>query len=392
MGLEDYAPKVIDIEALEKGDLTTKTEELDNVADSLSRTGFMIVGGLIGDDLGQVSNSQLTALKDAAAKYFALAEEIKLQHVHVDSGGEDRYTPFGIEAAVNPHTGELGIGDPKEFFQLRWTKSVQEGVMEIPPVPEFTAVLFDIQKKLQAKTHILYKAVAQTLGLAPDFFQRAHRLDNRGIENSVIRALHYPAENDPRVTLAYSKFRDKGEKPIRAGAHKDINLLTILLLGQSSKGLQISPKAANGKWTEVEIEKNFAAVNIGELLEIQTGGQYQATLHRVVAYERGDKSRFSFPYFNHPSLLPDQGLQLLVDTADARDFYAQAFENVYGEGSLARLTQKEMLDLGLSDTQILYKDALLNRLVDLGQFGKDHPLFCKPWRLEKPSPANYLAE
>ena len=392
MSLETYQPQIIDINSLKNSEGNQKNTSLDAVADSLSRTGFMIIDGLIGDNKDQISIKKLTELKLQAQKYFALKEEIKMQHIHLDSGGEDGYTPFGKEAAVDPFTGETGIADPKEFFQLRRTKAIKEGVMNIPEVPEFTRILFEVQKKLHHKTHVLYQAVAQTLNLSADFFYRSHRLDKKGVENSVIRALHYPAENDARVAAAYANFRDQGENPHRAGAHKDINLLTILLLGQSSSGLQISPKAANGSWTDVNIEKKLAVVNIGELLEIQTGGLYQATLHRVIAMKEEDTSRFSFPYFNHPSLLDDQGLQLLINTAEARGVYAQAFENVYGEGSLARLNEKERLNLGCSTTQILYQDALLNRLVDLGQFADDHKLFSKPWRREKPGPANYLVE
>ena len=83
------------------------------------------------------------------------------------------------------------------------------------------------------------------------------------------------------------------------GAHKDSGVLTLLLVEPDSEGLQV--ELASGEWIDVTPLPNAFIVNIGELLEVATGGYLRATRHRVLAPRPGT-DRVSIPYFLNPSL------------------------------------------------------------------------------------------
>ncbi len=76
----------------------------------------------------------------------------------------------------------------------------------------------------------ILKAIARYMELGDDFFE-----DKVELGNSVLRMLHYPPV-------------PAGAPGVRAGAHEDINVIT-LLLGAEEAGLQL--KDADGQWLEV---------------------------------------------------------------------------------------------------------------------------------------------
>lgn len=108
------------------------------------------------------------------------------------------------------------------------------------------------------------------------------------IENSpqtLLRILHYPPL--------------RGDEPpgaVRAAAHGDINLLT-LLVGATKGGLQV--KDAGNNWQNVPSDLESIVVNIGDMLEMCTEDYYHSTLHRVVNPEGENVSRLSMPLFLH---------------------------------------------------------------------------------------------
>ncbi|MFN7095049.1 MAG: isopenicillin N synthase family dioxygenase [Burkholderiales bacterium] len=111
------------------------------------------------------------------------------------------------------------------------------------------------------------------------------------IENSqqiLMRILHYPPLTGK-----------ESEGAIRAGAHTDINLLTVLVAA-SQAGLQVQD--AQGNWLEVPVDPGMLAINIGDMLQEATEGFYKSTAHQVInpADETRFKSRYSIPLFLHP--------------------------------------------------------------------------------------------
>jgi len=109
-----------------------------------------------------------------------------------------------------------------------------------------------------------------------------------GSGQTLLRVLHYPP-------LAGDEEADA----IRAAAHEDINLIT-LLPAANEPGLQV--KAKDGSWLEVPCDFGNLIVNIGDMLQEASGHYFPSTTHRVINPEGADvtKSRISLPLFLHP--------------------------------------------------------------------------------------------
>lgn len=109
-----------------------------------------------------------------------------------------------------------------------------------------------------------------------------------GSEKTLLRILHYPPLQG-----------DEELGAIRAGAHEDINLLTILPAA-NEPGLQV--KANDGSWIDVPCDFGHLIINIGDMLQEASGGYFPSTTHRVINPEGADKtkSRISLPLFLHP--------------------------------------------------------------------------------------------
>jgi isopenicillin N synthase-like dioxygenase len=109
-----------------------------------------------------------------------------------------------------------------------------------------------------------------------------------GSEHTLLRVLHYPPlrGNEPPAAL-------------RAAAHGDINLLT-LLPAATEPGLQVL--AQDGSWHDVPCEFGLLIVNIGDMLAEASGGYYPSTVHRVLnpTGDAAARSRISLPLFLHP--------------------------------------------------------------------------------------------
>lgn len=111
----------------------------------------------------------------------------------------------------------------------------------------------------------------------------------------MLRVIHYPALSGVEVE----------EGAVRAAAHEDINLITLLLAG-SAPGLQAQDQL--GQWHDVPCDRGMIVVNAGDMLRLASGGVFPSTTHRVVNpsdYESGGE-RFSMPMFVHPR--PDVSL------------------------------------------------------------------------------------
>ena len=102
-------------------------------------------------------------------------------------------------------------------------------------------------------------------------------------EQTLLRVLHYPPITG-------------NEEPdaIRAAAHEDINLLTILPAA-NEPGLQV--KGKDGDWLDVPSDFGNLIINIGDMLQEASGGYFPSTTHRVINPVGTDmsKSRISLP-------------------------------------------------------------------------------------------------
>jgi len=109
-----------------------------------------------------------------------------------------------------------------------------------------------------------------------------------GSNQTLMRILHYPPLTGTEE-----------EGAVRAGAHGDINLLTVLVAASQS-GLQV--KGSDNKWYDVPADPGMLAINIGDMLETATNGFYKSTLHQVINPTDNSRhlSRYSIPLFLHP--------------------------------------------------------------------------------------------
>lgn len=110
----------------------------------------------------------------------------------------------------------------------------------------------------------------------------------KGSSQSLLRILYYPPIPEGIEAGA-----------VRAGAHEDINLLTVLPAA-NEPGLQV--KARDGSWLDVPCDFGNLIINIGDMLQEASGGYFPSTTHRVINPEASNatKARISLPLFLHP--------------------------------------------------------------------------------------------
>ncbi len=240
--------------------------------------------------------------------FFALPEAEKRSYFDAAKAGARGYTPFGTEIAKGAKVSDL-----KEFWHVG--RDLPEGSpladASMPPNvwPTRPAEFRDVLEALYAQFDIagatILSRIAVYLGLDEHWFDPA-------IEdgNSVLRLLHYP----PLTGI-------DGEA-IRAGAHGDINLIT-LLLGAEEAGLELLTK--EGNWISASPPEGALVINVGDMLERLTNHMLPSTIHRVRNPDaaRAQFSRYSMPFFLHlRSDFPIRTLPQCV-TPDNPDRYPQ---------------------------------------------------------------------
>ncbi|MAP95633.1 MAG: flavonol synthase [Ponticaulis sp.] len=291
--------KPIDLPANEADD----AEFTKALMQSFMDTGFAIIRNH-GLDQSIIDKSL-----DMSREFFALPETTKRSYFDPNGGGQRGYTPFGTEnakgfAAIDLkefwHTGRaLPAGHPYESVMMP-TPSVSE----IEAFDQATNDLFNAFDELGQR---LLRSVATGLGLERDWF-----LDKVQNGNSILRLLHYPAQTEPPP-----------EGSVRAAAHEDINVIT-LLLGAEEAGLQVKPRGVD-KWISVEAPVGSIVINVGDMLQRLTNHVLQSTSHRVVnpSPERSRFSRYSMPFFLH--FEPDVEIRSLAScvSADNPDRYPE---------------------------------------------------------------------
>ena len=241
-------------------------------------------------------------IEDAEAKaklFFALPEEVKQSYLIAGGGGARGYTAFGVETAKGGTASDL-----KEFWHVgreleaghKFRDVMGDNIWpaEIPGFKETFLALYDAFDEAGLK---ILRAVARYLGVDEEYFT-----DTVRDGNSVMRLLHYPPVDTPTGNQ------------IRAGAHEDINTIT-LLLGAEEAGLEL--KTRDGRWLPVSPKPGELVVNIGDMLQRLTNGRLRSTSHRVVnpAPDRASNARYSMPFFLH--FRPDFVIEALPGTVAA---------------------------------------------------------------------------
>ena len=255
--------------------------EPQSFAEKLGRS-FEDYGFAIIADHG-IPEELIHRAEEKAKAFFALPDEVKRKYLIERSGGARGYTPFGIETAKGARAHDL-----KEFWHVGRDLPPGHAFRNHMPdnvwpseVPSFKDTFQELYANFDKAGLQILKAIARFLEIDENYF-----IDTVRDGNSVMRLLHYPPiEGEPG-------------SHVRAGAHEDINTIT-LLLGAEEAGLELQTK--DGRWIPVSPKPGELVVNIGDMLQRLTNGQLRSTSHRVVnpPRERWGNSRYSMPFFLH---------------------------------------------------------------------------------------------
>ena len=233
-------------------------------------------------------------------RFFALPAEEKLRYKIPNGGGARGYTAFGIETAKGAQHSDL-----KEFWHVG--RELPPGhpfsevmapniwVDSIPGFRETTLALYQAFDKLGLR---LLSAIARSVSLPANYFD-----DKVNLGNSVLRVIHYPPLT-PEPTPS-----------VRAGAHEDINVIT-LLLGAEEPGLEVLSR--KGEWLPINPPAGSLVCNVGDMLQRLTNKHLRSTTHRVTnpPRERASNARYSLPFFLHFN--PDFLIKTLPQYVDAQ--------------------------------------------------------------------------
>ncbi|MEZ9632043.1 2OG-Fe(II) oxygenase family protein [Vibrio cyclitrophicus] len=205
---------------------------------------------------------------------FFISEEKENFHFNVET--QDGYFPPSVSEVAKGHT----VKDIKEYFHVYPWGQIPDQLKE--------QILDYYQRANTFAQELLGWVEAHAPKEVQEKFSIALSEMINGSEQTLLRVLHSPPMQG-----------DEEPGAIRAAAHEDINLLTVLPAA-NEPGLQV--KAQNDEWLDVPCDFGNMIINIGDMLQEASGGYFPSTTHRVInpSGERQEKSRISLPLFLHP--------------------------------------------------------------------------------------------
>jgi isopenicillin N synthase-like dioxygenase len=268
----------VNLEDFLSDDPKRKQKFVDEIGKAYEEIGFVALKGHFLDD------KLVDNLYEEIKNFFELPVETKQKYEIPGIGGQRGYVSFGKESAKGKKEGDL-----KEFWHFgqyveddpQRAKEYPENV-EVKEVPNFNVVGKKAYQTLEKTAKYVLRALALHLGLEETYFD--NYIHNG---NSILRPIHYPP------------ITQEPENAVRAAAHGDINLIT-LLMGAQGRGLQVQNH--NGDWIDAIAEPDELMINVGDMLSRHTNNRLKSTIHRVVnpPRELWGTSRYSIPFFMHP--------------------------------------------------------------------------------------------
>lgn len=276
--MSDNKVPELSLAAYTQGSAGDKSKFINDLYRGLTEYGFIVLVD------HPISESLLKKAYSLSEEFFKLPRPTKEQYALRDNGFQRGYTPFGTE-----HAKDSPVGDLKEFWHVGRNLPAGHTYEDKYPknvwpkeVPEFGQVFSEMYTALEQCGDIILEALTLPLELDKNYFKTMTKDGN-----SILRLLHYPPlppDRDPRS--------------IRAAAHEDINLITILV-SASASGLEL--KDRQGQWLPIESAPNALIVDSGDMLARLTNDVIPSTTHRVVNPPDAKSSRYSMPFFMHPN-------------------------------------------------------------------------------------------
>ncbi len=298
-------------------DPARKQKFINEIGKAYEDIGFVALKGHFLDD------SLVDNLYSEVKKFFNLPLETKRSYEIEGIGGQRGYISFGKESAKGKKEGDL-----KEFWHFGQYVENDPALAEEYPdnvmvneLPEFNTVGKQTYKMLEKTGIYVLRALALFLELDEFYFDKFIKNGN-----SILRPIHYPP------------IKEEPKNAVRAAAHGDINLIT-LLMGAQGKGLQVQNHA--GEWIDAIAEPDELVINVGDMLSRHSNNRLKSTIHRVVnpPRELWGTSRYSIPFFMHPiSSMPLNCLDNCITEENPKQF-----ENI----TAGEFLNERLVELGL---------------------------------------------
>lgn len=295
----------------------SKQKFVNEIGKAYEDIGFVALKGHFLDDI------LIENLYSEIKNFFDLSTETKSKYEIEGGGGQRGYTSFGKETAKG-----RTVGDLKEFWHFgQYVENDSKLEKEYPPnvdvreLSNFNTIGEATFKMLEKTAKYVLRALALHLNLDENYFDEFIKNGN-----SILRPIHYPPiETEPK-------------NAVRAAAHGDINLIT-LLMGAQGKGLQVQNN--DGDWIDAMAEPNELMINVGDMLSRHTNNKLKSTIHRVVnpPKELWKTSRYSIPFFMHPK--SDMKLNVLESCID--EAHPKQFEDI----TAGEYLNERLIELGL---------------------------------------------
>lgn len=307
----------VDLRDFILGDAYKKQQFVDAIGEAYEAIGFVALKGhFLSDDLTD-------NLYNEVKKFFSLPTSTKQKYEIEGIGGQRGYVSFGKESAKGKKAGDL-----KEFWHFgqyvedndTLKKEYPENVT-VNELEKFNTVGKEAYKMLEKTAKYVLRALAIHLGLHENYFD--NYIHNG---NSILRPIHYPP------------ITQEPNDAVRAAAHGDINLIT-LLMGAQGKGLQVQNH--NGKWIDAIAKPDELIINVGDMLSRHTNNKLKSTIHRVVnpPKELWGTSRYSIPFFMHP--VSEMKLDVLNQCIDENN--PKQFDDI----TAGEFLNERLIELGL---------------------------------------------
>ncbi len=268
---------VVDMAAWHRGSAAERDTIIQTIGDALADIGFFAV-----ENHG-VDSALISRAYETTQRFFELPAEVK-ERWHIPGGaGQRGYTGYGREHAKDSEAPDL-----KEFWHVGREfeagdpayAGMRGNVWPDRPA-EFRSTMLELYGALDTLGQSLLRAASIYLGEEPDYLPSTAQ---RG--DTILRLIHYPPVP-----------ADRHPASVRAAAHEDINLITILCEATSG-GLELLQR--DGTWRPIHALGGQLIVDSGDMLQHLTNGLLKSTTHRVVNPDNSRERRFSMPYFVHP--------------------------------------------------------------------------------------------